>query len=165
MQQNTWYQHYHHEQCSLSMAQVAALLGGAIAMALLPETRGKTFAELEVWLFSPINIFSWYLSLSVSDDLHWRGGGGETNPVSVWLFGGDFSLTHLSYFNSSAYISLKTTALFVLSPLLVFLVFWSWDQYRGGAENTRYKGRPDGLLEISLKHDNWLPCLTMKRED
>merc|ERR1719430_138653 len=27
---------------------VAALLGGAIAMALLPETRGKTFAELEV---------------------------------------------------------------------------------------------------------------------
>ena len=37
---------------------MAALLGGAIAMALLPETRGKTFAELEVWLFSPINIFS-----------------------------------------------------------------------------------------------------------
>jgi len=27
---------------------VAALLGGAIAMALLPETRGKTFAELEM---------------------------------------------------------------------------------------------------------------------
>ena len=31
--------------------QVAALLGGAIAMLLLPETRGKTFAELEVSLF------------------------------------------------------------------------------------------------------------------
>ena len=27
------------------------MLGGAIAMLLLPETRGKTFAELEVSLF------------------------------------------------------------------------------------------------------------------
>ena len=45
---------HHDDQHNNHHNQVAALLGGAIAMALLPETRGKTFAELEVFFFLKI---------------------------------------------------------------------------------------------------------------
>ena len=131
---------------------MAALLGGTVAMVLLPETRGKTFAELEVLPFQSI---SHYLKVCLSVDISFSWG--------------------LAFQSISRYLevdfSFDISNKFLLDVLLVYVQLislrssllegWRWQNPSTFNQNHRRRSRCDSF-SYSFAYSTAFICILLK---